>query len=84
MLCVHTRESQWNRAVVREGVKTLVGWNDRANSTMSRRDGTPFEQRHSVRVSGEHELTMNGQHMAKCKTFSEIPLYTYCERVAIP
>ena len=71
---VNTRESEWNRAAVRGGVRTLVGWNDRANSTMSRRDGTPVEQRHSVRVSGEHELTINGQRMAKCKTFSEIPL----------
>ena len=71
---VNTRESEWNRAAVRGGVRTLVGLRDRASSTMSRGDGTPVERRHSVQVSGEHELTMNGQHMAKCRTFGEIPL----------
>ena len=71
---VNTRESEWNRAAVRGGVRTLVGWNDRANSTMSRGDGTQVGQRHSVRVSGEHELTMNGQQLPNCKIDGEIPL----------
>ena len=70
---VNTRESERNRAAVRGGVRTLVGWKDGASSTMSRGDGTQVE-RHSVRVSGEHELTMNGQHLRECRTFGEILL----------
>ena len=73
-VCVNTRESEWNRAAVRGGVRTLVGWNDRANSTMSRGDGTQVGERHSVRVSGEHELIMNGQRLPNCKIDGEIPL----------